>query len=202
MKRRVGGSQSLPKKRRKNFRYDEPRQRARGAKKFSSRMLPKIRLLLAAGYDDRQIAMHMGINTETLHEWADRSQLLRNALSERPKQGLWEDTRSLQLVQTLVSHAVSDVDIARIFDVSTRTFARWRRVHPLLEAAIARGIERQFEIAEKSLLWRATGYFYDEELMVRTSDGLVKVCAEKFRQPCPQAVLKLLRLDDPDKWAV
>lgn len=179
----------------------QPRRTTKGAKAYSGRMLPKIRMLLSIGADEHDVAAYLGVSTELLLTWAKQHFDLAEALDARDEIRRWDHERNVGLAKELAARGASDAEIAQAFRVSARTLSRWRRQYPDFDEALRLGVEMQVQVAERTLFQIATGYVYDEERTVPVKGALLKVRETKQSLPDKDALRLFLIAHKPEKYS-
>lgn len=163
-------------------------------------MLPKVRALLDAGRGLKEIALWLGVSVRTLQSWADSAPPLRQALDSREDIREWDEQRNLKLAYALASRGATLIEVAQAFNVSSRTLTRWRQSCPEFDDALTMGAEAQLRVAEQTLFSMATGYVYEQEKILATKDGSIKVTEQKISHPNPAMLKLFLESNKPEKY--
>jgi hypothetical protein len=97
-----------------------------------------------------------------------------------------------------------DEDIARFFEITIRTFYRWRHQHEAFAAACTLGKEHADSRVEVSLYQRACGYDYTAERAFMFASWEKPIIAQFTKRVLadPQAALQWLRRRRPDEWRI
>lgn len=178
----------------------EPRRRTKGAQHYDPRMLPKLRVLLEGGRDEKEIAAWFGVSLRTLKKWAEENQPVKAALDSREDIREWDEERNLRMAYALASRGAAPVEIAQAFNVTARTLNRWRHRCPDFDNALTMGMEAQMKVAEQTLFNVANGYVYEQERVISTKDGLTKVVEQKISHPNPAMLRMFLEANKPEKY--
>lgn len=178
----------------------EPRRKTKGAQDYHPRMLPKLRALLDAGRDEREIAAWFGVSVRTLRKWADEHSPLKQALDSREDIREWDEGRNLKMAYALSSRGATSIEIAQAFNVSARTLTRWRQKCPEFDQALTMGVEAQLKVAEQTLFNVATGYVYEQEKIISTKEGVTTVIEQKISLPNAAMLRVFLEANKPEKY--
>lgn len=176
-------------------------RRPRGAKAYNKRIMPNVRLLLQQGVDDFGIAEFLGIEVETLAAWAAAHLELRDVLESREEIRKWDYERNIAMARELAKRGATDAEIAMAFNISDRTLNRWRAKHPEFDEALTLGQDQAIAVAERTLFQMATGFVYEEERIVSTKSGPIKLRERKRALPDGQMLRVYLAANKPDKYS-
>lgn len=105
-----------------------------------------------------------------------------------------EEGRKLALLR------LTDAQIAKVWGVSERTLAAWKKAHPEFQQAIARARELADGDIAVSLYERAKGYSHPEELVHVHQGKVIKTKVIKHYPPDTQAASIWLRNRHPGLW--
>ncbi|MFO1082649.1 MAG: helix-turn-helix domain-containing protein [Reyranellaceae bacterium] len=95
--------------------------------------------------------------------------------------------------------AIND-DLARAFEVSTRTIENWLRSQPVFREAVRRGREMADGDVAHGLYRRAVGYTYLANKVLATEGEAVTVPYEVHCLPDTRAAIFWLRNRQPRRW--
>lgn len=169
-------------------------------KKFSLRMMPRIKALLEIGATEADIARFLEVETEVLGYWMSENPTLQDAFDRRDEMRRWDEAKNLAMARSLAAQGATDLEIAQAFGVTPRTLSRWKLLYPDFGEALELGREKMVEMAEKSLFRRAIGYHYDIDKLIVVKGALIKVRSEEFVPPSDSALKLYLEANAPDRY--
>lgn len=96
---------------------------------------------------------------------------------------------------------LTNVVLAKLFQVNIDSIYEWKKVHPGFSDALKLGAEELDKRVEKSLYERARGYEHSEEKVFCNALGEVtKVATIKHYPPDPTSMIFWLKNRDKDRW--
>lgn len=105
-----------------------------------------------------------------------------------------EEGRRLALLR------LTDAQIAKVWGISDRAFASWKKAHPEFQQAIARAREPADADIAFSLYERAKGYSHPEVLVHVHQGKVIKTKVTKHYPPDVHAISLYLRNRQPGLW--
>lgn len=94
----------------------------------------------------------------------------------------------------------TDYELAKFFNVCTRTVQRWRIEHEEFCRAVIAGKDAADERVERSLYNRAVGYTFESEKVFQFQGAIVRAATEEHVPPDPGAAMNWLKNRRADKW--
>ena len=116
------------------------------------------------------------------------------------RQSTWKP-ENVEATRKLCLLDATDEDIADFFDITLRTFYRWKHLYPELSHALKVGKDEADNRVERSLYIRANGFHYNAVKIFCSKDGKVtKVPYRKYVIPDVIAAIFWLKNRDPKHW--
>lgn len=105
----------------------------------------------------------------------------------------------------LCERGATDAEIAEIFDVSTRTLARWKADYPDFCQALNIGKDLCDQRVERTLYQKAVGFHYTEQEAIKVKrdkdlEEVEIVDVEKYAMPDNTSAIFWLKNRRPDRW--
>lgn len=94
----------------------------------------------------------------------------------------------------------TDEQVAKFFDVTTRTITRWKDDYPEFCLALKEGKEIADAKVSKSLYERATGYSHNEDKIFNDNGTPLVVPTTKHYPPDPTSMIFWLKNRQPELW--
>jgi len=95
----------------------------------------------------------------------------------------------------------TDREMAEYFEISVQTFNMWKRVHPELKNALRLGKDEASMKVVQTLYRLATGYEYDEEVLVQKGKGVSEIqTIHRVVKPSEYACTKFLAAKNRGVW--
>ncbi|KIQ83542.1 phage protein [Bacillus sp. L_1B0_8] len=118
----------------------------------------------------------------------------------------WLTKEGLLKIEGWARDGLVDEQIAKNIGISRATLSNWKKKHPLITRALARGKEVVDREVENALLKRALGYTYEEVTVLRqeVEEGVFEsVEAKRVKRQVPPdttALIFWLKNRKPDTW--
>ncbi|MGN4759901.1 hypothetical protein ACTFRK_29195 [Bacillus cereus group sp. MYBK227-2] len=119
---------------------------------------------------------------------------------------VWLTKEGLLKIEGWARDGLVDEQIAKNIGISRATLSNWKKKHPLITRALARGKEVVDREVENALLKRALGYTYEEVTVLRqeVEEGVFEsVEAKRVKRQVPPdttALIFWLKNRKPDTW--
>lgn len=110
------------------------------------------------------------------------------------------DRKLLKQAHDLALLGLTDVEMAKVFDVAKSTFNLWKQVHPEFAAALNSGKTIADAQVAASLHHRAIGYSHPETVITAWQGTILKTRVVRHYPPDTQAALKWLHNRRPTLW--
>jgi hypothetical protein len=110
------------------------------------------------------------------------------------------DAKLLRQARELALLGLTDVEMAKVFDVAKSTFNLWKQVHPEFAAALNSGKTIADAQVAASLHHRAIGYSHPETVITAWQGTILKSRVVRHYPPDTQAALKWLHNRRPTLW--
>lgn len=110
------------------------------------------------------------------------------------------DRKMLKQARELALLGLTDVEMAKVFDVAKSTFNTWKLQHPEFAQAITEGKTIADAQVAASLHHRALGYSHPEIVVSAWQGAIIKTRVTRHYPPDTQAALKWLHNRRPSLW--
>lgn len=142
--------------------------------------------------------MKREIETKTIKEF----QVAKHPGGRPPKYEEWITPEGLAQITKWAENGLIGKQISHNMGIAYGTLCEWQNKFPELSDAIKIGRRvKDFEV-ENSLLQRATGYQYEEDVYERTEDGELVVVKRTLKSQAPDVAAQIFWLKNrqPELW--
>ena len=128
-------------------------------------------------------------------ENAELDDFLEEVICEAPPEyrGKW----TCHLVRSLSARGFTESDVADVMNIPLETLEEWKSAHGELVEALRRGREDANSAVEASLIQLATGFEYQEEMILRSGK---KVAITRYQPPDTKAIKYYLEHNMPEVY--
>ena len=122
-------------------------------------------------------------------------EFLKEAICEAPPEyrGKW----TCHLVRRLSARGFTESDLAEVMNISLETLEEWKSAHGELVEALRRGREEANCAVEASLIQLASGFEYQEEVILRSGK---KVTLTRYQPPDASVIKYYLEHNMPEVY--
>jgi hypothetical protein len=119
--------------------------------------------------------------------------------AKRGRKPTWRDG-FLKRARKLAALGLTDVEMAAVFGVSSRTLTRWKRSKPEFCLALKEGKDIADARVEGCLYERAVGYSVETEKIFFSGGKVIRVKTVEYYPPDTTACIFWLKNRQPGKW--